>query len=297
MFVLPLIRTLRPYQWYKNLLLFVGLIFSYNLSDTDQYLRVLMGFIFFCLMAGSIYIMNDVVDEDKDKRHPIKCKRPIASGDLQRNVAILFMVVFAVGCPLGAYFIINPYFSAILVIYFLLFVIYSYVLKYVVILDVFTIGAGFVIRAIAGIVAVKEAQVSWWLIICTLFLALFLALGKRRAEMVGMGTDKARNYRSVYSVYTVEMLNHFITLAAAAMIVVYCLYSAMAPHKGMVLTIPFVIFGVIKYMQLMYTDNFGAEPEKVFSNGFMVGNLLLWGSVVVFVLYGKVEIVLDFIEF
>ena len=116
MLVLPLIRTLRPYQWYKNLLLFVGLIFSYNLSDTDQYLPVLMGFIFFCLMAGSIYIMNDVVDEDKDKRHPIKCKRPIASGELSRNVAILFMVVFAVGCPVGAYFIINPYFSAILVI-------------------------------------------------------------------------------------------------------------------------------------------------------------------------------------
>lgn len=297
MFVLPLIKTLRPYQWYKNLLLFVGLIFSHNLSDAAHYLPVLLGFIFFCLMAGSIYIMNDVVDKKKDEQHPIKCKRPIASGELPENIAILFMAIFVLGCPVGAFLFIGPYFSMILVIYFLLFVIYSYILKYVVILDVFTIGVGFVIRAIAGIIAVKEAQVSWWLIICTLFLALFLAMGKRRAEMIEMGEKKARKYRSVYSVYTVEMLNHFITLTACAMIVVYCLYSALAPHKGMVLTIPFVIFGVIKYMQLMYTDNFGAEPERIFANGFMLGNLVLWGSVVVFVLYGKVEIVLDFIKF
>lgn len=297
MLLIPLLKTLRPYQWYKNLLLFVGLVFSHNLGVTEHFLPAVLGFSFFCLMAGAIYILNDVVDRKKDKLHPIKGKRPIASGELDVRTALLFMGVFVIGCPLGAYFLIRPAFALILVIYFVVFVLYSYWLKYLVLIDAFTIGGGFVLRAIAGTIAVPNAEVSWWLIMCTLFLALFLAFGKRRAEMVEMGEKGAGEYRSVYGSYTGEMLNHLITITACATVVVYCLYSAFAIHDGMVLTVPFVIFGVFKYLELMYAENLGAEPEKIFSNGYMVGTLVLWGGTVLFVLYGKVELVLDFIKY
>ncbi len=297
MFVVSLIKTLRPYQWYKNLLLFVGLIFSYNLTNSDYFIKTLLGFVFFCLMSGSIYILNDVVDRKKDRLHPIKSKRPVASGELSVNFAVIVMILLYVGCPLASYFLINGSFSLILVIYFIIFVLYTFLLKYMVLVDAFTIGAGFVLRAIAGITSVEGARMSWWLIICTLLLALFLAFGKRRSEMVEMGGRKAGEYRRVYKGYSVEMLNHFITITACATIVVYCLYSALAPHNGMVLTIPFVVFGVFRYLQLMHIRNMGAEPEKVFSDGYMVTVMALWICTVFFVLYGKVDIVLDFIKF
>jgi len=297
MFVVSLIKTLRPYQWYKNLLLFVGLIFSYNLTNTDFFITTFLGFVFFCLMSGSIYILNDVVDRKKDKTHPIKSRRPIASGELSVKVAVPVMIFLVVGCPLASYFLIGGFFVIILLIYFFIFVLYSFLLKYMVLIDVFTLGAGFVLRAVAGISTVKDARLSWWLIICTFLLALFLAFGKRRAEMVEMGKEKAGEYRQVYRNYSVEMLDHFITISAGATIVVYCLYSSLAPHKGMVLTIPFVIFGVFRYLQLMHIRNMGAEPEKVFSDGYMVAAMGLWIITVLFVLYGKVDIVLDFIKF
>lgn len=295
--LIPLIKTLRPYQWYKNLLLFVGLVFSHNLAVTEHFFPTLLGFSFFCLMAGAIYILNDVVDKEKDRLHPIKGKRPIASGELDVRIALIFMGALLAGCPLGAYFFIRPAFALILAIYFVLFVLYSYWLKYLVLIDAFVIGGGFVLRAIAGTIAVPNAEVSWWLIMCTLFLALFLAFGKRRAEMVEMGEKGAGKYRSVYNIYTPEMLNHIITITACSTVVVYCLYSAFSIHEGMVLTVPFVIFGVFKYLELMYSENLGAEPEKIFSNGYMVGTLILWGGAVLFVLYGKVDLVLDFIRF
>jgi len=297
MFLVPLAKTLRPYQWYKNLLLFVGLVFSHSLTSPEHYLPAALGFVFFCLMSGSVYILNDIVDRKKDRNHPIKCRRPIASGELNVKVAAIFMVLFVVGCPLGAYFLIKHSFAIILLIYFTLFVVYSFILKYLVLVDVFTIAVGFVLRAIAGILAVKEAQVSWWLIMCTLFLALFLAFGKRRAEMVGMGKKGSGEYRSVYSRYSVAMLDHFIAVTACATVVVYCLYSAFSPHDGMVLTIPFVVYGVFKYMQLIHSENMGAEPERMFINGWILGSLLLWGVVTLLVLYGKADIVLDFIKF
>ena len=297
MFIVSLIKTLRPYQWYKNLLLFVGLIFSHNLTNPDYFITTLMGFVFFCLMSGSIYILNDVVDRKKDRSHPIKGKRPIASGELSVKLAVLVMVLLIVICPLASYFLISGFFAMILGTYFIIFVLYTFILKYMVLIDSFTIGAGFVIRAIAGISSVEGARLSWWLIICTFLLALFLAFGKRRAEMVEMGEKKSGEYRNVYREYSVGMLDHFITVAACATIVVYCLYSALAPHNGMVLTIPFVIFGVFRYLQLMHIRNMGAEPEKVFSDGYMVVAMALWVATVFLVLYGKVDIVLDFIKF
>ncbi|MDP6155594.1 MAG: decaprenyl-phosphate phosphoribosyltransferase [Candidatus Thermoplasmatota archaeon] len=297
MLIVSLIKTLRPYQWYKNLLLFVGLIFSYNLTNTDYFIRTLLGFVFFCLMSGSIYILNDVMDRKKDRLHPIKNKRPIASGELSIKLAIPIMVFLAAGCPIASSFLINGYFSLILVIYFIIFVLYTFLLKNMVLIDAFTISAGFVLRAIAGISSVEGAKLSWWLIICTFLLALFLAFGKRRSDMVEMGEKKTGEYRKVYREYSVEMLDHFITISACATIVVYCLYSALAPHNGMVLTIPFVIFGVFRYLQLMHIRNLGAEPEKVFSDVYMVAAMGLWIATVLFILYGNVDIVLDFIKF
>lgn len=297
MFLVPLVKTLRPYQWYKNLLLFVGLVFSHNLTSPQQYIPTILGAVLFILMSGSVYILNDMVDRKKDRLHPIKCKRPIASGELDTRIAAAFMLICVLGCPAGAFFLISPGFSAILAVYFVLFVIYSFVLKYVVILDAFTIAMGFVLRAVAGIIAVSEAQLSWWLIMCTLFLALFLAFGKRRAEMVEMGGEGSVNYRSVYSKYTVTMLDHLITMTGCATLVVYCLYSAFSTNDGMVLTIPFVIYGLFKYFQLMHSENLGAEPEKMFGSGHMLAAILLWGLVTIFVLYGEAELVIDFIKF
>jgi 4-hydroxybenzoate polyprenyltransferase len=248
-------------------------------------------------MSGSIYILNDVMDRKKDRLHPIKNKRPIASGELSIKLAIPIMVFLAAGCPIASSFLINGYFSLILVIYFIIFVLYTFLLKNMVLIDAFTISAGFVLRAIAGISSVEGAKLSWWLIICTFLLALFLAFGKRRSDMVEMGEKKTGEYRKVYREYSVEMLDHFITISACATIVVYCLYSALAPHNGMVLTIPFVIFGVFRYLQLMHIRNLGAEPEKVFSDVYMVAAMGLWIATVLFILYGNVDIVLDFIKF
>ncbi len=291
-----LIRTLRPYQWYKNLLLFVGLIFSNNLSRQEHYLPVLLGAVFFCLMSGAVYILNDILDQKEDRGHPIKGKRPIASGELSTKSAFAIMLFIVIGCPAASYFLISPGVTYILASYFILFIIYSFVLKYIVILDAFTIGIGFVLRAMAGVLAVDNAHLSWWLIICAFLLALFLAFGKRRADLIKLG-DRAKNYRSVYSHYSIFLLDHLITLTAGATLVVYCLYAAASVHNGMLLTIPFVIFGILKYMQLMHIHNLGAEPEKMFQNGYMVATILLWGLTVILILYGKLDIVNDIISF
>lgn len=296
MVFLPLLKTMRPYQWYKNLLLFAGLVFSNKLPETRYYFPVFLGFFFFCLLSGSVYILNDIVDRRKDRLHPIKKTRPIASGDLGVGLSLVVMALIVIGAPVASYFLITPIFSLILVLYFLLFLLYTFILKYIVIVDAFTIGTGFVLRAVAGVAIIEGAQLSWWLIICTLLLALFLAFGKRRAEIVKMGV-KAENYRCVYQVYTEEMLSHLVSMLAGATIVVYCLYSSTAGPQGMALTIPFVIFAIIKYMQLMYTENMGAEPEKMFSNPYMLGCLLLWATVVLFVLYGKGDLVMELLKF
>jgi len=269
-----IITTLRPYQWYKNLLLFLGVAFSGALLPRNDYLVSALGFLIFCLVSGSVYILNDVVDKKKDAGHPIKGTRPIASGRLSVNVAIIIMLVLLISCGLAAYFLINFAFLLMIIAYFGLMVVYSFFLKYIVIADVLTIAIGFTIRAVAGVVVIK-ATMSPWIVVCAMLLAMFLGFGKRRAEMLLL-KKKAKVYRSVFKGYTVNMLEHLITTTMAATIVVYALYCSSSHNGFMMVTIPFVVFGIFKYFQIIIKTGAGAEPEKILKGPEIVLAILLW---------------------
>jgi 4-hydroxybenzoate polyprenyltransferase len=287
MIVTDTILTLRPYQWYKNLLLFLGVAFSGAIMPWEDYTISALGFIIFCLMSGCVYILNDVVDKKKDADHPIKGKRPVASGNLPVPVAVGVMIVLLIASGLASYFLINTQFLLVIVLYFGLMVVYTFLLKYLVIADVLTIAVGFTTRAVAGVVVI-EAQMSPWIVVCAMLLALFMAFAKRRAEMLVL-KKKAEGYRNVYKFYTVNMLEHLISAMLAATIMVYALYCSQVHSAFMMITIPFVIYGIVKYFQLVMKEDMGAEPEKILMRPSIIMAILLWIFAVEMVVFGWVE--------
>jgi 4-hydroxybenzoate polyprenyltransferase len=287
MILTDLIITLRPYQWYKNLLLFLGVAFSGVVMPWEDYAISGLGFVIFCLMSGCVYILNDVVDKKKDADHPIKGKRPVASGSLSVPVAVGVMIVLLIASGLTSYFFINTQFLLMIVLYFGLMVVYSFLLKFLVIADVLTIAVGFTTRAVAGVVVIG-AQMSPWIVVCAMLLALFMAFAKRRAEMLVL-KKKAEGYRNVYKFYTVNMLEHLISAMLAATIMVYTLYCSQVHSAFMMITIPFVIYGVVKYFQLVMKEDMGAEPEKILMRPSIIMATLLWIFAVEMVVFGWVE--------
>jgi len=288
MIVTDIIITLRPYQWYKNLLLFLGVAFSGVINPWQDYVLSLMGFSIFCLISGSVYILNDVIDKEKDKDHPIKGTRPIASGRLPVPVAVGVMVALLITSGLGCIYVLeNIALLMIITGYFCMMIAYTFLLKYIVIADVLTIAVGFTFRAVAGVVII-DAHMSPWIVVCAMLLALFLAFAKRRAEMLVL-KKKAKGYRNVYKHYSVNMLEHLITAMLAATIMVYCLYCSSVYTGFMMLTIPFVVFGILKYFQLCMKEGLGAEPEKLLIRPSIILAILLWMLSVEFVVFGWVE--------
>ena len=180
-----LIMTLRPKQWYKNLLIFAGITFSFNLTDFSLYPKVILAFAFFCALSGSVYTINDIVDREKDRKHPLKCKRPIASGQLKVSHAI-FLAVSLIAFSLGGSFYLDRFFGLAALAYFILNMLYTLKLKNYILVDVLLISIFFVLRAIAGVVVIN-VEISPWLVVCAFLLALFLALGKRRHEVILKG--------------------------------------------------------------------------------------------------------------
>lgn len=280
-----LIISIRPRQWYKNSLLLVGIVFSANILNASMWVPVILAFIYFCMLSAGEYLINDILDRARDKKHPGKSQRPIASGQLKVSHALLFALLLIVLALLGAYLTINLNFFFISVSYLVLVLLYSLIFKHLIIVDVLAISTGFVIRAAAGALAI-DVFVSPWLIICTFLLALFLALEKRWHEVATLGSN-AGAHRSNLSQYSARMLEQLIGISNAAIIVSYLLYTFFAGNVAMLLTAPFAIYGLFRYVYLVHERRSGGEPEVVFKDKAMLINLGIWGILVIsIILYG-----------
>lgn len=281
--------SIRPKQWTKNLIIFAGLIFSGNLFNPPLFLKALAAFFLFCLLTGSIYIINDLKDIEGDRIHPEKRRRPIAAGELPRGNAILAASVLAIS-SLGLSFWLHFHFGLSALAYFLLFLVYSFVLKDQVIIDVIVLSFGFLLRAVAGALVI-DVEISPWLIICTILLAMFLALAKRRHELVMLG-NSASEGRSVLSEYNPLLLDQMIAVVASATIMAYSLYTISEATIGkfrtnrLSLTIPFVIYGVFRYLYLVYKRELGGNPSHLllYDRPLLI-NILMWVTAVVVIIY------------
>ncbi|MDF1512961.1 MAG: decaprenyl-phosphate phosphoribosyltransferase [Anaerolineae bacterium] len=283
-----LLKTMRPKQWTKNVIIFAALIFDGKLTHRVPLLQTCAGFILFCLISGVVYTLNDVVDLEKDKLHPRKRFRPLPSGQLNRRFAITGTSVIAMISFICAYQL-NRGFFLVLMGYFGLQLIYAFVLKHIVLLDVMAIAAGFVLRVSAGIPLVHPERFSPWLYICTTLLALFLGLSKRRGELILL-EDEAEEHRKTLKEYTVYLLDQLINMVSASTILAYALYTFSAPNLptnyAMMLTIPFVIYGLFRYLYLIHTQACTLPPDEVLltDRPFQI-NIVLWGISAMLILY------------
>ncbi len=274
-----IIKTMRPRQWTKNLIIFAALIFSRRLFDMGDALRVVGGFILFCVLSGTVYMINDVVDREEDKRHELKRFRPIASGRLHHRTASVFAGVLA-AASIAVAFSLGSTFGIVAASYFLLMLVYSFFLKHVVILDVLVIAAGFVLRAVAGGCIIRVV-ISPWLLICTILLALFLALSKRRHELVLL-EGEAANHRKILLEYTPYLLDQMIAVVTSSTVMAYALYT-MWPRTirevspNLYLTIPFVLYGIFRYLYLVHQKEEGGSPERLLlSDKPLMVDIILW---------------------
>lgn len=279
--------TMRPKQWYKNLVIFIGIAFSLNLLNFNLWVTVIAAFLIFCLLSGSIYLINDLLDIEKDRKHPKKNKRPLPSGTLKPYQAILSAVIFLLISFIWSY-LINTAFLATALSFFLLMIVYSLFLKHYIIVDILVISTGFVIRAIAGAVAIS-VFVSPWLIICAFLLALFLALGKRRHELLLLGDD-AKKHRQSLEGYSSQILDQMTIITTSTLIMSYSLYTFFTGKITMMLTIPFAFYGIFRYLLLIHSKNMGGEPEMLFRDKGMVISIILWILIVIGVLYFKINL-------
>lgn len=285
-----LARCLRPHQWVKNFLVFGGLLFSQKLSDPIAVLHSVHAFLLFCFAASSIYLLNDVKDREEDRLHPEKRLRPIASGAISPAIAIAAMLLLAVG-SLGSAYTINWTFGVLLSGYFLMNVAYTLRLKKVVILDVMLIAFGFVLRAVGGAIAIGQPASSW-LVLCTMTLALLVGFGKRRNELAVL-QGNAKDHRSNLEEYSLPFLDVMMTISGAAAVIMYALYTAAAAHfrqdhaPMLVLTTPFVIYGIFRYLYLVHRQAGGGDPSKLFvSDRPFVINGVLWVLACCMAIYG-----------
>ncbi len=277
-----IITSMRPQQWYKNLILFASIIFSLNILNVEMWFTIIFAFIIFSMLSGSEYIINDIIDIESDRKHPVKCKRPLASGKLKRTYALVFAAILIIGVVTGSY-LINIPFLIISISYLLLILFYSLYLKHLIIVDLLVISIGFVMRAIAGGIAIN-VRISPWLIVCTFLLALFLGLGKRRHELNLLGNN-AGNHRKNLAEYSNEMLDQMISITTGALIISYSLYTFFVENYFMMLTIPVIIYGLFRYLFLIHSKNYGGEPEMLFKDKGMLICIILWGILAVGVLY------------
>lgn len=260
-----LIKELRIHQWIKNGFVLIPLVFDRQLFLVDPFIRTIIGFFLFCFVSSSVYLINDVMDVEADRLHPKKKNRPIASGDLSIPVAVSSAIVLVVGSFIGAFFL-SKAFLIILILYFSINLAYSMKLKHVPLVDVFIIAAGFVLRVGAGVSIIEVERFSPWLYAVTSVFALFFALGKRRGELATVQTNN-NNQRRVLDGYTIPLLDQFITIASATTIISYSLYTFSAPNlpenHTMMLTIPFAIFGIFRYLYLIQVNNEGGAPDEL----------------------------------
>ncbi|HEX6033298.1 MAG TPA: decaprenyl-phosphate phosphoribosyltransferase [Anaerolineales bacterium] len=284
-----LIKTMRLRQWPKNGFIFFGLIFDKQLFVPEPFLRTVAGFFLFCLMSSAVYLFNDIADVEADRNHPEKKSRPIASGKLPVRVAsVVAMLLAFVTIPLG--YLLSPLFALILATYLVINLLYSRWLKHIAILDVLIISSGFVLRVAAGVVLIYPVErFSPWLYMITILFSLYIGLGKRRAEM-NLLAQGASAHRKVFDGYTLPLLDQYITIVSGMTIVAYSLYTFSAPNlpenHSMMLTIPFVVYGIFRYLQLIQVgDAAGAPDEVALRDRPLQITVLLWGLTVIAIFY------------
>jgi len=285
--LMNLLKTMRPKQWPKNVFIFTALVFVEELFTPVPLLKTIAAFVLFCLMSSAVYLINDLVDIEKDRQHPTKRLRPLPSGQLKPSVAIAAGVLIPlVALPLS--FLLNLYFGFVALAYFLTETVYSFVFKNIVILDVLTVAAGFVLRAVAGAVVIS-VPISPWLYVCTTLVALFIGFGRRRHELILLA-ENANEHRASLSEYSLPLLDQMTAVVTSATIIAYSLYTFSAPNlppnHTMMLTIPFVLYGLFRYLYLIHVENKGGTPEEIFLSDLpMMIALGLWGLAVITVLY------------
>jgi 4-hydroxybenzoate polyprenyltransferase len=283
-----LIKTMRPRQWTKNAFVLAAVVFDRQLTNPAALINALVAFILFCLLSSVVYIINDIADVQADRLHPIKRSRPIASGRLPVPVAIgaaVFLLIFTI----PAAYLLSPTFAAIAVAYFVINIAYSNWLKHVPLVDVFIIAAGFVLRVAAGVSVVNVERFSPWLYVVTTLFALYIGFGKRRAELT-LPADEGVQTRRVLDGYTIPFLDQLIIIVSATTIVAYSLYTFSAPNlpsnHAMMFTIPFVVYGIFRYLYLLQVKLEGGAPEELLlTDRPLQIAIMLWGLSVLVIFY------------
>ena len=285
----PLLVSIRPEQWTKNLVVFAGLIFGGRLFHADSIAIAIAAFAIFCGLSSAAYLINDVADREADQQHPLKRARPIASGQLAVQTAVVAATVFSVVSLAGA-FAVSWQLGLMAGLYLAVLLAYSLALKHAVILDVLTIAAGFVVRAVAGAVAI-EVPISSWLLVCTTLLALFLGLSKRRHELTLLG-ESATWHRRILEEYSPYLLDQMISVVTASTLIAYSVYATSADTAARLgtnrlgLTIPFVLYGIFRYLYLVHQKSEGGSPSMLLLNDRpLLACVALWSISVVLLLY------------
>jgi 4-hydroxybenzoate polyprenyltransferase len=291
-----LIKALRPDQWTKNLVLFAGLIFAGGMGSRALVLHAVAGFLAFCALSGATYLFNDLTDLKRDREHPVKRMRPLASGRLPVGLAIVTAVVLAALGLVWA-FSLHRNFGLVAAGYLGLNALYSIALRRMVVLDIMSIAIGFVLRAVGSVEVLRGpapyTELSPWLLVCTFFLALFLALGKRRHEVLVLG-DEAAKHRPTLEHYPLPLIDALFGVVTASTVVSYAIYTiwpgtvAKVGGPGLVYTIPFVVYGVFRYLYLMFATGGGGQPSKALVSDLPLAlTVVIWVIVVALVIYAR----------
>jgi 4-hydroxybenzoate polyprenyltransferase len=281
--------SLRPHQWTKNLVVFAAPALSKHLFERGPLEKSVLGFVIFCALSGTVYLLNDVADLERDRLHPRKRLRPIASGALSSRAAVVMALLLGLG-SLGLSTVLGLPFLLCAALYLALNILYSFRLKEVVILDVLSISIGFVLRAVAGGVAIA-VQISDWLLVCTLLLAMFLALAKRRHELVSL-TTSATGHRKILAEYSPYLLDQMISVVTASCLTAYAFYT-MAPDtvqkyrtERLAWTIPFVLYGIFRYLYLVHQKEKGGSPTDILvTDRPLLLNVFLWALALLWIVY------------
>jgi len=280
-----LLRSMRFRSWTKNLFVFAGILFSRRWSDTHALAMTALGALGFCLLSSSVYLINDIADRGRDRFHPDKSSRPIAAGVVPVHTAAIFAILLAATVLTSSWMLVREY-ALVVSIYFVMQLAYSFRLKHMVILDVLIIAMGFVLRALAGVSMVRDAGytdtiISPWLMLCTFFLAVFLAFAKRRFEIVSLG-DNAAGHRKILQEYSAALLDQMMGIASAACIIGYSIYTVSDRTLEQVstrlwVTIPFVAYGIFRYLYLIHIKGHGGSPDRILlTDKPLLLNILLW---------------------
>ena len=285
----PLLTSLRPHQWTKNLVVFAALALSKHLFEWGPLLRTVEAFLVFCGLSGAVYLVNDVSDLERDRLHPVKRLRPIARGDLSPRTALLFAGILAVSSA-ALSFLLSPSFAACAVAYLVLNLLYSFKVKEVVILDVLFLSLGFVLRAVGGATVVK-VEISDWLLVCTFLLALFLSLSKRRHELTSLN-DSASEHRRILAEYSPYLLDQMISVVTASCVTAYVFYTLAKETRDkyqtdkLSWTIPFVLYGIFRYLYLVHQKEQGGSPTDILlTDRPLLVDVALWGATLVAIVY------------